>query len=416
MERKLPWLMAGLTFMFLGFLMTGLNSSAVLFVVPITEELNMSRGLYSGSFFLLAIVQLIVATFYGLISQKLKVRYVILITAIMAVLSCIVSALAQNAAFIYLGATLRGAALGLGMVPIAASIISNWFDKHKGIMMGAVFSASGFGGLLLMYLFTSWVNSPDIGWRLAYYYISVIIGIPMIIAFLFIKGSPEEAGTKPYGASSDTEKNQNPSTNNSLTFKQASNTSVFYICILIIFLICSTFHGTFLHFGSFFSDMKINVSTLGIGLSLFSVGIMVGQMLYGYIHDNFGIGYIFPIAAIFYTIAITISLTFYIDALIILSFTILGFAVGINLVSVGLLTSIFGKKHYSKIIGVFSAIMALGMAIGPYVLGLAYDIHHTYKYIFIVYMCFALGAGTLGFVLQAQIKNLNKLKEELNST
>lgn len=404
MKEFKHWLTATLAFFFLFFMMPGINSTSSLFVVPVTQELGMSRSLYSLTFSVLYIVQLIVSLFYGKIYKMVSLRTLLLILTTAAVASCIISALAQNIFMVFMGAVLRGVVMGLGMVPIAATIITNWFDKKRGLALGIVFASSGFGGMTLMKVFTLWVNSPDIGWRMAYFYIAVVIGAPMLIAALFLKATPEEAGLKPYGYNFfQNDSSQGNMELAGMTLREARKSSAFYMCILVVFLVCVTLNGIYLHLAAFFSDANVGAEQVGMVFSLIAVGIAAGKLLYGYISDRFGIAVTLSVTAVSNLISTTLFLTGSSGILLMAASVFFGLAIGVMQLLVGLLAGLFGKKDYSAIVGIFSAAMALAMAIGAYILGFVYDVQQTYTNIFIIYAIIVCVAAILSYFLKGRL-------------
>ncbi len=130
----------------------------------VSMELGMSRSAYSFSFLVSSAVMVAVSLFYGRIYKRLGVQKIILLTGVSALAACIVSALAQGAAATYAGALLRGLALALGSTAIVANVVYNWFNKYQGLVMGAVFSAVGFGGAAMMSIYThGWQAPPSAG-------------------------------------------------------------------------------------------------------------------------------------------------------------------------------------------------------------------------------------------------------------
>ena len=66
-----PWLMMLLLFEFLFFMMPGMNSTVNLFVVPVSEELGVSRSVYSLSFAVSSAAMVALSFFYGKIYKNL---------------------------------------------------------------------------------------------------------------------------------------------------------------------------------------------------------------------------------------------------------------------------------------------------------------------------------------------------------
>lgn len=94
--------------------------------------------------------------------------------------------------------------IGLGLVCIeftmTAGILSRWFHTNYGTVTGLCFAFTGIGGMVWN-IVGQFVLGPDLlGWRTLYlvFGIAICIGTIPFIAF-FVKRTPQECGTLPYG-------------------------------------------------------------------------------------------------------------------------------------------------------------------------------------------------------------------------
>lgn len=97
-----------------------------------------------------------------------------------------------------------GFIIGLGLVCIeftmTAGILSRWFHTNYGTVTGIVFAMTGVGGVVWN-IIGQFVLGPDLaGWHTLYviFGIAIAIGTLPFIA-LFVKRTPQECGTLPYG-------------------------------------------------------------------------------------------------------------------------------------------------------------------------------------------------------------------------
>lgn len=97
-----------------------------------------------------------------------------------------------------------GFIIGLGLVLVeftmTAGILSRWFHTNYGTVTGLVFAFTGIGGVVWN-LLGQIVLGPDLeGWRTLYIIFGVCIAIGTLpFIALFVKRTPEECGTLPYG-------------------------------------------------------------------------------------------------------------------------------------------------------------------------------------------------------------------------
>ena len=97
-----------------------------------------------------------------------------------------------------------GFIIGLGLVCVeftmTAGILSRWFHTNYGTVTGIVFAMTGVGGVVWN-IIGQFVLGPDLqGWRTLYMVFGVAIAIGTIpFIAIFVKRTPQECGTLPYG-------------------------------------------------------------------------------------------------------------------------------------------------------------------------------------------------------------------------
>ena len=79
-------------------------------------------------------------------------------------------------------------------------IVSNWFNKHRGKVVGMVVASSSLGGATLPLLISPIVNNPEWGWRWGFGLLSIFFWIFAVIpVYKVIRSSPEAMGLRPDG-------------------------------------------------------------------------------------------------------------------------------------------------------------------------------------------------------------------------
>lgn len=392
--------MALLLFEFLFFMMPGINSTVNLFVVPVSKELEISRSMYSLSFSAASAVFVVISLLYGKIYGKLGARRIIFLTGVCALISCMISAYAQNVAAVYVGALFRGVVLGLGSTAIIANVVFNWFDKYRGLVMGAVFSGVGFGGAALMSVYTHWVSNSSIGWRGAYFYIGIIVFAASVIAALFLRSKPEDVGMTPFGnpetdgkGETETKSVQEPS------LQAVLKTTSFYAAALIILLINISLYAVYAHLDAYLQQRNFTTATIAAALSLLALAVGGGKLFYGIICDKFGLRATALVAALFHVTSICLLLFGEEKVSAVAGCVILGMGIGALQLSVSLFAGLFGKNNYSAVVGIFSGILGLAWGVGPWMTGRYFDCFGSYNGIFTVFMLLGIMVGILGLLI-----------------
>ena len=93
-------------------------------------------------------------------------------------------------------------AIGLVLSGLVVNVIivSNWFVKHRGKMIGMLVASSSLGGAILPLMISPIVNNPELGWRWGFGLLSILFWLFAVIpAYTFIKEKPSNLGLFPDG-------------------------------------------------------------------------------------------------------------------------------------------------------------------------------------------------------------------------
>jgi MFS family permease len=156
------WLTLGVAF--------GLYFSFPVFYVALLEEFGWSRGVAAGAFSLSAIVQGVLSPLVGALVDRVGPRRVMLGGGVLLGVSYLLGGWITTLWHLYLvtGVLAAGGACAVGWVPCAA-LLSRWFARRQGSVMGLAFSGMGVGILVLGPL-AQWLITNH-GWRQAYFLI-----------------------------------------------------------------------------------------------------------------------------------------------------------------------------------------------------------------------------------------------------
>ena len=93
-------------------------------------------------------------------------------------------------------------AIGLVLSGLVVNVIivSNWFVKHRGKVIGMLVASSSLGGAILPLMISPIVNDPELGWRWGFGLLSILFWLFAVIpAYTFIKEKPSNLGLLPDG-------------------------------------------------------------------------------------------------------------------------------------------------------------------------------------------------------------------------
>ncbi len=166
-----------------------LTFSFSVFFVAILEEFRWSRASIAGAFSLSSLIVGIGSLPAGRLIDRFGPRRVMMAGAIILSLATMASALIREVWHLYLlSGILSGLGLcGLGWVPNSV-LLSNWFVKNRGSMVGLAFSGMGIGILAVGPLAQTLIS--HFGWRMAY----LILGLAVLMLLwplgLFLRDRP----------------------------------------------------------------------------------------------------------------------------------------------------------------------------------------------------------------------------------
>ena len=93
-------------------------------------------------------------------------------------------------------------AIGLVLSGLVVNVIivSNWFVKHRGKVIGMLVASSSLGGAILPLMISPIVNDSELGWRWGFGLLSILFWLFAVIpAYTFIKEKPSNLGLFPDG-------------------------------------------------------------------------------------------------------------------------------------------------------------------------------------------------------------------------
>lgn len=346
------------------------------FMKPLADSFGWSRGAIALSLSIAALSMALVNPFVGRMIDRWGVRPVligslILYGAATAMLPLLIGVV--DLWGLYIGYALI-AGVGAGSNVIAyVRVLSGWFSgemnnsrglalgiSSAGIPLGA--ALSGPIGVLLIEQF---------GWQGGYYGLALaplLLGLP--IAVFGIRMAPGELRTAGAGMADLP----------GMTFKEAMNTRAFWILVVIVLLMSSCLQGLSIHVAPLLSDYNLDANMLALVLFMDGVLGIVGRIGAGYLFDKFFAPkisvLIFGIAAISSLAMVGLpGLTVAIIATLLIT---IGSGAESDLVGY-LVGRYFGLKCYGQIFGAIYGMFMVGIALGPYLFGVAFDIWGDYK-------------------------------------
>lgn len=362
--------LAGMLILALGQGMLGSTNS--IFVVPVCEELGVSRSSFTFHRTILTLVSCCVTPFFGKLIQRFGVRRVMLIGAVSLGLINFCYSFAQSLSHFYILAFVNGIFSNTLSFMVVGILIGSWFADGKGLATGIAYSGSGIGGAVMIPIVTSVVEKFD--WRMGYRVIGTVGFIALsAVVVLLVRSLPEDKGLEPYaGGGKKKAAAEAPAFN--LSLAEVLKTSRFWMLAASFLFIACFASATNTHSTPFLGDLGYPSETVSAVISLFMIFLTVGKIILGTLYDRFGslvsavfIGVcciIFPIAAL-----LSGNMPYPWVYAVFVGIASCAFSTPMPI----LVTRYFGTKDYPTILSIFSTITSLGSSFAVPLMGAVYD-------------------------------------------
>jgi len=379
-----------------------------LFIQPVCDGLNVTRGVFSLSDSIRFISTALMNFGFGFLLVKIGQRKMIALG-----FACIASALFifSYAPVIYvywIGSVLFGIGASLTTTTMVGSIMNCWCEKNRGTIMGLVLSASGVGGAVATQLVSPIIENPDYGYRKAYLFCGIVVLATGILIVLFYRNRGKAVMNK---------KKAHDVGWDGITFHEALKRPYFYVCIVCIFLTGLALQGMTGTATQHMKDVLKDPAYVANILSSHMLVLTVAKFLTGFIYDKFGVKVTFCICAVASIISLVL-LTFMQNNAIGKGFAAtqaIVSCIGVPLETIMLpifASEFFGSKSFDKALGIIGGVNVAGYAVGSIVIGFICDITGSYAtgyFIFSVIMIAVLFA--MLYVIKASRKERLKSAE-----
>ena len=187
------WVVAGACFVVYA-TVSPLITSFSIFYVAVLRDFHWSRGELSIALAIHLVLVGAASPFAGVLIDRFGPRRVMLLGSALTAASLITLSRATTLWHFYIAfgvIAACGSAL-LQLVPLT-TIISNWFERHRGSAIGFVAAGSGAGHVLILPLIQYLIGR--VGWRATYLALGdAILVVPALLIWQFIYVRPEDLG------------------------------------------------------------------------------------------------------------------------------------------------------------------------------------------------------------------------------
>ena len=351
------------------------------FVKPLSAQFGWNREAISTGFAIAAVTLGCASPLLGRWIDRYGPRRIIL--PCMTIYVCAIFSLASLRFGLwqfYLTCFVLGA-VGNGAAHLAYSrSISTWFDRRLGMALAFVMLGAGLGATILPVVAQGLITHS--GWRVSYASlggIALLLGLPLSWRYIRERGATERKSTTV--------------AHSGISWQQGLRSSPFWIITAILFVSSISMNGAIAHLSALLTDRSLTTARAALCASILGGSSLLGRILVGWLLDRFfGPHVAFAINGITALGIFTLARA---DNFIAgsLAASLIGIGAGGEAaITPYLLTRYFGLCGFSTLYGFTWTFYAAAGAIGPVILGRAFDATGSYASLL------TLLASALGFI------------------
>jgi MFS family permease len=347
------------------------------FFRPLMQEFHVGRAAVSLAFTLKLVAAALCAAPIGWLTDRFGPRLVILIgTGIFGFVLVANRIFSGSIAQFYCFYLLVGLCTGcVGPIPYG-SLISNWFDKSRGLALGLTMLGIGLGAMIMPSVAQTLI--ARFAWRTAYSILGAsVLFICWPVVACFVEERPKDFVSLTNRAFART--NGIEEARPGLTAREAWRSRDFWLMACAFTLVSASLQACVVHMAPMLSDRNLGTRAAAAGSSLIGAAVVIGRIGTGYLLDR-------TFAATLASILFALSALGV--ALLLLRSGTSAFA-GAFLVGLGLGAEIdlipylasryFGLRDFGKVYSSLIAAFALAGALGPLVMGAGFDRTRSYS-------------------------------------
>jgi MFS family permease len=360
------------------------------FVKPLSAEFGWNRASISLGFGLAAITLGLISPLLGRLIDRYGPRRVIL--PCMTIFACAIISLAFLHSGIwqfYLTCIILGF-VGNGAAHLAYSrSISTWFQQRLGMALALVMVGAGLGAMILPVFAQAIISHA--GWRAAYFSlgtVALLLGLPLTWRYVRERGllHRESAPVAQYG----------------LSWQQGLRSYAFWIIVAVLFVGSISMNGAITHLSALLTDRGITPKDAALCASLLGGSSLLGRIGVGWLLDRFFGSRVAFVVCLISAAGIFLLARASNFSAGCLAAALIGIGAGGEAaITPYLLTRYFGLRSFSTLYGLTWTFYAAAGAVGPVILGRAFDSTGSYAASLVILAAALFLAATMNLLLPA---------------
>jgi MFS family permease len=337
------------------------------FVKPLAAEFGWSREAISSGFAIAAVTLGLCSPLLGRWIDRFGPRRIIL--PCMTIFGCAIASLSllRSGLWQFYATCFVLGVVGNGAAHLAYSrSISTWFQRRLGMALAFVMVGAGLGAMVLPVVAQSIISRS--GWRAAYASLgglALLLGLPLSWRYIRERGVTGNTSA--------------PLTHSGMTWQQGLRSFAFWIITAILFVSSISMNGAITHLSALLTDRGLTAGNAALCASILGGSSLLGRIVVGWLLDRF----FGPRVALVINLITALGIFLLARATSFPAGCLAAALIGVGAggeaaITPYLLTRYFGLRAFSTLYGLTWTFYAAAGAIGPVILGHAFDATGSY--------------------------------------
>jgi len=378
---------------------TGTNQSIVILFPALLEEFQWSRTVLSVAPALVGIFSALGGLAIGAAADRWDLRFVISVSGAIAAIGLLLTSRITTIwqLYIFYGVFVSIGIYGLGTMP-QTLIITKWFPKQRGTIIGLVNAGYGVGMVVFMPLLQRVIGSR--GWQNGYLMLALVLGILAPLIFLFQRGHPK---TFPKVTDEPVKKKTQPEISSFQFLRKLFRLPRYWLCFAQFVLGPLSTTPINIHQAAMMQDKGISPTAASWIVALSGVGMTFGMLAGGFLSDRVGREKSYTLGTICLLIGCVSLLLMRSDNLVapVVYALFYGFGMGTRpSMDAATASDLFKNQRFGLVLGTLATALGIGQLAGPVIGGAVFDLTGSY-FVVIVFCMIVAVAATVAIWLTA---------------
>ena len=262
----------------------GVRNAPSILITPLEAELGWPRTAISAAVAISLFIFGFGAPLAGMVMERFGPRRILLAGLSMIAVGLVaMTSMTELWQFHLWWGIVVGIGTGAISGTLGATVASRWFNKHRGMVLGA-FSASAAAGQFIFLPSLIEVNTAS-GWRAVIWTLAAVALIAAVVILLFMRDRPEDMGSSAYGEATIA---STLSDERSTPLREALKTRDFWLLAGSFFVCGYTTNGMIgTHLLPHAIEHGFPVTEMSAALALMGLMNIIGSLISGYLTERY---------------------------------------------------------------------------------------------------------------------------------